>query len=331
MQSLVRCLVGGAFLSVAVPSVSALAEPTVRDYDGLCDASAAVALDGDRFVVADDELNVLRIYNRNMREPIGSGVALADFLGTKAGKESDLEGAAKIGKRIYWISSHGRNSDGEVQNRRYRFFATEVVGTGSDTSVIPVEKPVTNLLDALRDASQLKVYNLAAAAGLKPEEPGGLNIEGLASTPDHGLLIGFRNPLINGKALVIPLINPAEVVSSKANKAPTFGPPLELELDGRGIRSLERVGDSYLIVAGPTDDNGSFGLYRWSGNGGDPIEIPGIDFADTHPEALFAIPGTNGVEILSDDGGRQVEEKKCKDQVVAKKSFRGFTVSIPGQ
>jgi hypothetical protein len=30
----------------------------------MCDASAAVALDADHFVVADDENNVLRIYRR---------------------------------------------------------------------------------------------------------------------------------------------------------------------------------------------------------------------------------------------------------------------------
>jgi hypothetical protein len=34
--------------------------------------------------------------------------------------------------------------------------------------------------------------------------PGGLNIEGLAATPDGQLLIGFRNPLSEGKALLLP-------------------------------------------------------------------------------------------------------------------------------
>ncbi|MBK8892095.1 MAG: hypothetical protein IPN75_17800 [Dechloromonas sp.] len=50
----------------------------------------------------------------------------------------------------------------------------------------------------------------ASEAGKGPEEPGGLNIEGLAATPDKELLIGFRNPLSSNrvasrrKALLVP-------------------------------------------------------------------------------------------------------------------------------
>ena len=45
-----------------------------------------------------------------------------------------------IGNRIYWISSHGTNSEGEVQERRHRLFATEIVGTTPPT-VKAVDKP----------------------------------------------------------------------------------------------------------------------------------------------------------------------------------------------
>ena len=34
-------------------------------YGGMCNASAAVALDAEHFIVADDEDNTLRIYDRN--------------------------------------------------------------------------------------------------------------------------------------------------------------------------------------------------------------------------------------------------------------------------
>jgi serine/threonine protein phosphatase PrpC len=91
----------------------------------MCDASAAVALDADHFVVANDERNTLRIYKRGQPDPVNS-VELSTFLGTNEKKESDLEGAARIGTRVYWISSHGRNKDGELQERRRRFFATEI-------------------------------------------------------------------------------------------------------------------------------------------------------------------------------------------------------------
>ena len=50
----------------------ASAEETV--FYGACDASAAVALDENTFVVADDEDNVLRIYS--LKSP---GMALAKY------------------------------------------------------------------------------------------------------------------------------------------------------------------------------------------------------------------------------------------------------------
>ena len=90
---------------------------------------------------------------------------------------------------------------------------------------------------------------LADASRLSAEAEGGFNIEGLAATPEGKLLIGLRNPLPQRRALVVPLENPAELIEGKTAR---FGLPIELDLDQRGIRSLELVGASYLIVAGPS-------------------------------------------------------------------------------
>jgi len=51
------------------------------------------------------------------------------------------------------------------------------------------------------------------ASHLAPKTPGALNIEGLCATPDHKLLIAFRNPLPQSKALLIPLENPEQVIA----------------------------------------------------------------------------------------------------------------------
>ena len=60
------------------------------------------------------------------------------------------------------------------------------------------------------------------------------------------------------------------------------------ELGQRGIRSIERIGNSYLIVAGPPADTGSFALYRWTGVPGDPArQVPGADLGDLF--SYFAI------------------------------------------
>ena len=206
---------------------------TIETYREMCDASAAVALGSDHFVVANDELNALKIYQRGQPTPTSS-IDLSSFLGTKPKNESDLEGAAMIGNRIYWISSHGTNSEGEVQERRHRLFATEIVGTTPPT-VKAVDKPYTTLVKDLN--SKFPELNLEAAAKIAPKLPKGLNIEGLAA--DNGtLLIGFRNPLFDDEALIVPLENPEDVVTGKA---PRFGVPSRLGLDKRGIRSIERI------------------------------------------------------------------------------------------
>ena len=181
----------------------------------MCDASAAVALDADHFVVANDERNTLRIYKRGQPDPVKS-VELSGFLGTNEKKESDLEGAARIGTRVYWISSHGRNKDGELQERRRRFFATEITSEAGIPTVTPVgNAPYKELLADLAAAQQLAVYDLAKASEKAPEAAGGLNIEGLAAMPDGKLLIGFRNPIPGNKALIVPLENPDDVVGAR--------------------------------------------------------------------------------------------------------------------
>lgn len=316
-------------LGMASLIVAALALPQrvdaheVFSYRALCDASAAVALGAHHFAVADDEVNTLRIYQRGQADPVGS-LALSAFLGTKQDKESDLEGVAAIGTRIYWISSHGRNASGNVQERRYRFFATEV-RAGLIPALVTVGQPYSGLLGDLKKTPSLKAYKLAEAAQLAPEAAGGLNIEGLAATPDGRLLIGFRNPTPGGSALIVPLENPKDLIKGKKAK---FGLPIRLDLKGRGIRSIELVsGSSYLVVAGPTADNGSFSLLRWSGKSGAAAQaVPQIEFENFRPEALFAIPDTDTVQILSDDGGVNMDGMRCKDREKSTQSFRSMTV-----
>jgi hypothetical protein len=106
-------------------------------------------------------------------------------------KESDLEGAAAVGQRIYWIASHGRNSKGKLRPDRQRFFATDI-DPGAQPGVIPTGSPYRGLLDDLAAAPTLADLRLGDAAQLAPEAPGGLNIEGLAAMPDGSLLIGLR-------------------------------------------------------------------------------------------------------------------------------------------
>ncbi len=293
-------------------------------YSGPCDASAAVALDADHFVVANDERNTLAIYRRGQAQAVGS-VALDSFLETEAGGESDIEGAAAIGRRIYWITSHARDSKGKAHGSRHRFFATDLQ-PGSPMSVALVHKPYVHLLDDLLASDALKPYQLAAATRLAAEAEGGFNIEGLAATPDGRLLIGLRNPLPRGRALLIPLENPAEAIDQ--GKRARLGAPIELDLGERGIRSIDLVGDGYLVVAGPAANRGSFALYRWSGRAGEAaVPAAGVALGDLRPEALFAIAPTGQVQLLSDDGGIKVGGVECKKLPGSRQTFRSLTVT----
>jgi hypothetical protein len=313
-------------VAILAAGLSALAgAQQVSTYSGSCDASGAVALDADHFVVANDERNELKVYRRGQAQAVGS-LALAKFLGTRKDEESDIEGAAPVGTRIYWITSHGRDGKGRAQPTRHRFFATEVVA-GTRPSLEPVGKPYVDLLRDMVSSEALKSYPLAAAARLAAEADGGLNIEGLAATSDGRLLIGLRNPIPKGRALVIPLQNPGDVIKGAHAR---FGTSIELDLGARGIRSIERVGSGYLIVAGPPADRGSFALYRWSGQAGDAATpVAGVDLKGLRPEALFAIPQSDRVQLLSDDGGVIIDGMACKKLPEAQQAFRSLILALP--
>ena len=294
-------------------------------YAGPCDASAAVALDAQHFAVGNDEDNRLRVYRIGTPASLGA-LALNRFLGLRDGDEADIEGAAAVGTRVYWITSHARNAKGQARPARQRLFATDIV-PGQTPGLAAAGRPYTQLLEDLANAPALARYALADASGRAAEAEGGLNIEGLAATPDGRLLIGLRNPLFGARALLVPLDNPAEVLFG--GQRARLGTPVELDLGGRGIRSIEGVADGYLIVAGPTADEGSFALYRWSGKPQDaPQPLAGVALGSLRPEALFAPPGSAQFMLLSDDGGLPAGGRHaCKDLPAARQSFRalGFT------
>ena len=100
--------------------------PTETKYGGMAEASAAAMLDNRHFVVAEDECNtLLLVYEFGNPKPIGQPVDLAGFLET-GDKASDIEGGARVGDMIYWISSHSLPKSGKPRDWRKRFFATRV-------------------------------------------------------------------------------------------------------------------------------------------------------------------------------------------------------------
>lgn len=316
-----------AAFTVSFRPAAAQPAPSVTEYPGMCDASAAIAIGTDHFVVANDEDNVFRIYRRH-QAGAAKEVDLSTFL--KVGsddREADLEGVTSLAGRLYWIASHGRNSEGKERPTRQSLFATDVVGSGDTVTVRETGQPYRGLLQQLTAAEPLKKYKLDEASNLAPEAEGGLNIEGLAATPQGALLLAFRNPVPDGRALVVPLENPQDVIAGTAAK---LGVPFELVLGGLGIRSIEysETRKRFLIVAGPPGDDGPFKLFSWSGARADaPAAVPGANFQGLNPEAMFIYPGEAVLQVLSDDGGRPIERRDCKKAAAAKQRFRAVSVT----
>ena len=312
-----------------VDTLAAAASAQTSVHTGICDASAAATLDARHFIVANDEENVLWIYDRATPALVGS-VELWNFLGIGKKEESDIEGAAAVGNRIYWISSHGRDKRAEIAPSRFQFFASDIErNAGAIPAVKLVGRSYKNLLNDLVDEQKFVKYDFAKASTLAPKVKDGFNIEGLAATADGKLLIGFRNPIPHGKALVIPINNPDALIDAAANPVirANFGNAMELDLHGRGIRSIDLVGAEYYIVAGPIDDGGSFDIYRWSGKANaPPVVVPVPELAGLHPESLVAM--ANGkLQILSDDGRREIAGTACKELPRKERSFRSVTIA----
>lgn len=295
---------------------SATAEVVFR---GTCDASGAVPLGGARLVVADDEDNVLRVYDGVLG---GDPLVTVDLSSVLSASEADLEAGARLGEVAFWLSSHGLRRDGDP--RRSWFFATTVHDDGAAPE--PFGVPYDSLLADLLADPALASLGLSRAHQIVPKAPGGLNLEGMTRTADGAsLLIGFRNPRPEGRALVITLTNPLEVMDGGHAK---FGPVERLALDGLGIRELALSNGRYVISAGAVDDEAPSRLYVWTGRS-DPVAVD-VDLQDFNPEAIVAWDDRPELLVLSDDGGVELDGDPCKHlKDASRKQFRGRWVTLP--
>lgn len=314
----------GLLLMTSVLNASPSAPVICR---GMCDASAVAIVNEQQFIVADDEENILRAYSIT-----NGGAALAKFdLGgflqvTAKSPEADLEGSARLGEEVFWITSHARNKDGKKRPNRQRFFATRVGMAKGVATLEPVGHPYTRLLEDLLAAPALKRFDLAAAAERAPKTRDALNIEALCDTPEGTLLIGFRNPVPGGKALLVPLLNPREIVTDAQARA-RFGEPLLLDLQGLGLRSLARTGNRYLMIAGSYDGEGASKLFEWQGSTNQPRLLAHPELKGLNPEAIEILPGDGPARLLvvSDDGNLRIGGAPCKE--VADPEMKYFRVT----
>ena len=143
-------------------------------------------------------------------------------------KLDDLEGIALDNAgNIHAVTSHSRDGDGDERKSRDKLVRFRI-----EAGRVVAPKVVNGLKPALLAAHPVLE---AAAAKREVKREGGLNIEALEFGPDgQTLLIGFRSPLLDGRALIASLENTAEMFDAGA--PPRIAASLiTLDLDGDGL------------------------------------------------------------------------------------------------
>ena len=329
-----------------------------RYHTGKSDASTAIVIDADYMLVGDDEDQKLRLYNRNNSGlPVNSfdfttSLNLTDISGGIP-REVDIEASMKVGNSIYWMGSESNAAGGNARPNRNRIFKTDIAGTGANTTLSYVSRYDFMKQDILAwDANNVhgkgaNYYGLTASAttGVIPESTNlnGFNIEGLETAPDNTTAyIAFRAPQTipdnRTKALIIPVTNFSTILSNTGGTigSAVFGTPIELNLDGRGIREIRKnTNNEYLIITGASTDGiaiKDFRLYSWTGNPDDaPIrlstDLTGIN-AEGSYESLLEVPaglttGSN-VQLLLDSGGNNWYADGTASKDLAQINFQKF-------
>ena len=110
---------------------------------------------------------------------------------------------------------------------------------------------------------------------------------------------------------------------STAVRSPSLLAPIELDLDGEGVRDVTYSSalGSFVIVAGTwrRGKHTATTLWSWDGQTGQPVKLRAPDFEDLNPEGITEVlaQGSRALLIVSDDGnadelfarGRALEQK----------------------
>jgi hypothetical protein len=281
--------------------------PAFRPLTGIFEPSAIQQLPDGRFLVVEDEKShPLSLVTLDCDGTAHSTALTAGLFQIFSGfwELDDLEGlAVDHAGYVYGITSHSRNKKGDEKKDREKLVRFRVEG----------ERVVdTKVVGGLKQALASRHAVLAAAATVRDVKAnGGLNIEALEISPDQKrLLIGFRSPLRDGRALIASVENPSAVFES--DDTPRIAALLdELDLGGNGIRGLSYVPamGAYLVIGGPPSrEPAGFDLWCWSGEPGAParrVRVPGLRGIE---KAEGVCPGVVGelerIVVVSDDGDR---------------------------
>jgi hypothetical protein len=203
---------------------------------------------------------------------------------------------------IYAITSHSRDAKGRREPSREDLWRFRVVGDNA----VDV-KAYTGLIEQLRRSPVLK-HTLNRYTD-QPVDFSDINIEGLSfDQSKQRLLIGFREPVVDGKSVIVKMDNPQGIF--ERGEEANFSEVALLDLQGGGIRSLtyDPVLDSFLIVneiSGPKKKTYSQ-LWSWSGEPGaqaEPVALPEIiNLHNVEAIDSVTVNGESRLLMMSDEG-----------------------------
>ncbi len=247
-------------------------------HTGISDASDGIAIDDNYYMTGDDEFSYVNVYSRTESGApavvfdAGAYCALPD----PGHPEIDIEGATRSTtnpNKMYWAGSMSNGaSPFPAKPNRDRIFATTITGTGNSTVITFAGwAAAKTALLAWGDAHGYS-FTASATVGVDSKSASGFALEGMTFGPDNSTLyLGLRAPLVptstRTNAVIAPLLNfEAWFNNGSPVGNPTFGSPIELNLNMRGIREIQRLTNgTYVIIAGDPGEGLPSDLYKWTG------------------------------------------------------------------
>lgn len=184
-------------------SVASTTPTTTYWHTGYADASAAIALDDDFMVMADDEKNNLYVMNRKQSGLPIKTYYFGDLLGLTDGsvgdyKEVDVEACVRsrtTANKVYWLGSMSNAGSSNVYKvNSNKLFATTITGTSTATS-FSVNGYYSNLRQRLIIWGDANGYNFTSSTtnGHDAKTIDGFNVEGMTIGPDNTTLTRWRS------------------------------------------------------------------------------------------------------------------------------------------
>ncbi len=297
----------------------------------MCEASAALAApwEDELILVADNEIDE-QLYGF---EPDDGRLAPKKTWAMPKGKRPrDIEALAQVGDSVLVVGSHSRNSRCEEKTKRQRL---RLLASRSDGSLKEQQPAIDDeatwakaregQAECLATLFTVPPPPLAAAtcrALLEAEKIAEngvscpvLNIEGAFGSDEQRVWLGFRAPLVEGRAVVVRL-------TSELNEL-RFDQVALLDLETRGIRELAFHKDTVYGIAGPSEDaNDPFALFS--------ITLDGLAGGGLlRPEMLHRDLVTSSEGMAIQDGAAWITVDGDEGEPSCRKKSHQYRIELP--